>query len=524
MSTQGKISLAVVVGGAFLAGLLFATAGANLFGAGDAVGTPGQAANLNGSATLDGSTAIEQSANSTPSDFETAFSRVAESVNPAVVQIRAAKVVDRQMPTPFEGTPFEEFFGQPGPSQPDVRQGLGSGVIVRSDGHIVTNNHVIQDAERLSVRTLDGTQYDAEVVGTDQFSDLAVLKIDASGLKAVSFGNSDQLDVGQWVLAFGSPLDPKLNNSVTAGIVSALGRLRSPSRRARGSNQGAGVNNFIQTDAAINPGNSGGPLVNLQGQLVGINTAIASRTGGYQGIGFAIPSGTVERVATQLVEEGNVRRAYLGIRYGPAPESLIQNEDLPQGSAVVSQVETGDPAAEAGLEAGDIITAIEGEPLDNYLELGNNIASMRPGDEVSLRVNRDGETRTFTVTLGARGDMQTADAESGGEGPPSSPESLQEDLGLQLRDVTPQVARQLGLEQDQGVLITDVDQSNPMIRDSGLQPRQVIFEMAGQRISDMETFMKVYRDIESGSAFRMAVRNPDGYVFVTSLQKPSGNG
>jgi len=519
MSTQGKVSLAVVIGGAFLAGILFATAGANLFGAGDAIGTSGQAA------ALDGSTTIEQSPPPAPDGFETAFSKVAESVNPAVVQIRAAKVVERQRPNPFEGTPFERFFGQPGPSQPDVRQGLGSGVIVRSDGHIVTNNHVIQDAERLSVRTLGGEQYEAEVVGTDPYSDLAVLKVDASDMTAISFGSSDQLSVGQWVMAFGSPLSPQLNNSVTAGIISALGRLRSSPQRARNPNQSTGVNNFIQTDAAINPGNSGGPLVNLQGQLVGINTAIASQTGGYQGIGFAIPSSTVERVATQIIEDGSVQRAYLGIRYGPAPETLVENENLPQGAAIVSQVEEGTPAQEAGLEAGDIITAINGERLENYLQLGNQIASMQPGEDATLRINRDGEERTFTVTLGARGDSSIASSgNDGGSNGPSSAEALQEELGLELQDITPEVARRLGLNQEQGVLITNVDQSSRMIRNSGLQPRQIIFEMAGQEIPDLDTFIEVYQSIEPGQAFRVGVRNPDGFVFVTSLRRPANNG
>mgnify|MGYP000120060430 FL=1 len=517
MSTQGKVSLAVVVGGAFLAGILFATASANLFGAGEAVGTSSQAA------PLDGSTAIEQSAATMPGDFETAFSKVAASVNPAVVQIRAAQVVEQRRMNPFEGTPFERFFGGPqGRSQPEVRQGLGSGVIVRSDGHIITNNHVIEDAEQLSVRTLDGTQYDAEVVGTDPYSDLAVLKIDASDLKAVSFGDSDQLGVGQWVMAFGSPLDPRLNNSVTAGIISALGRLRSMPQRGPSPQQSSGVSNFIQTDAAINPGNSGGPLINLRGRLVGINTAIASRTGGYQGIGFAIPANTVKRVATQIIEEGDVQRAYLGIRYGEAPQSLVQNEELPQGSAVVSQVENDTPAEEAGLQAGDIITAIDGTPLNNYLQLGNQIASMRPGDEVELRINRDGESQTLTVTLGSRTNM--ASAGSGNGNGPSSQDAMEEQLGLQLQDVTPEIAQRLGLRRDEGVLITGVDQSNPMIRDSGLQPRQIIFEMAGQEIADMEAFLDAYSRVSPGEAFRLAVRNPDGFVFVTSLRKPSDNG
>jgi len=517
MSTKGKVSLAVVIGSAFIAGILFATAGANLFGAGDSVGTSSQAADL------DGSTTVEQSVGSTPRDFETAFSTVAESVNPAVVQIRAAKVVERRMPNPFEGTPFERFFGQPGPSQPDVRQGLGSGVIIRSDGHIITNNHVVEDAEQLSVQTLDGTQYDAEIVGRDPFSDLAVLDVDATDLRAVSFGNSEQLSVGQWVLAIGSPLSPQLNNSVTAGIISALGRLQASPQRRGSSEQAGGVHNFIQTDAAINPGNSGGPLVNLNGELVGLNTAIVSRSGGNQGIGFAIPANTVERVATQIIEQGDVQRAFLGIQYRGAPRSLIENEDLPQGSAIVSQVESGTPADEAGLQAGDIITGIEGTSLGNHLELGNRIASMRPGDEVSLRINRDGSSETLTVTLGSRDNMATASASQNNEGSPSSPEAIRDELGLELRDVTPDLARQLGLDQAQGVLITNVDQSNPAIRSSGLQSRQIIFEMAGQQIADMDAFMNVYGQIEPGEAFRVAVRNPDGFVFVTSLRRPSEN-
>jgi len=517
MSTKGKVSLAVVIGSAFIAGILFATAGANLFGAGDSVGTSSQAADL------DGSTTVEQSVGSTPRDFEPAFSTVAESVNPAVVQIRAAKVVERRMPNPFEGTPFERFFGQPGPSQPDVRQGLGSGVIIRSDGHIITNNHVVEDAEQLSVQTLDGTQYDAEIVGRDPFSDLAVLDVDATDLRAVSFGNSEQLSVGQWVLAIGSPLSPQLNNSVTAGIISALGRLQASPQRRGSSEQAGGVHNFIQTDAAINPGNSGGPLVNLNGELVGLNTAIVSRSGGNQGIGFAIPANTVERVATQIIEQGDVQRAFLGIQYRGAPRSLIENEDLPHGSAIVSQVESGTPADEAGLQAGDIITGIEGTSLGNHLELGNRIASMRPGDEVSLRINRDGSSETLTVTLGSRDNMATASASQNNEGSPSSPEAIRDELGLELRDVTPDLARQLGLDQAQAVLITNVDQSNPAIRSSGLQSRQIIFEMAGQQIADMDAFMNVYGQIEPGEAFRVAVRNPDGFVFVTSLRRPSEN-
>ena len=523
MSTKGKVSIAVFVGGAFLAGILFATVGANLFGLGDTVGTPGQAASL------DGSTALQQSTDASPRDLESAFTKVAESVNPAVVQIRAQKVVERRMRNPFEGTPFEDFFGGPrGPGQEGpVRQGLGSGVVIRSDGHIVTNNHVVEDAEQLSVAMLDGTEYDAEIVGTDSFSDLAVIKVDPSEeLRAVSFGNSDQLSTGQWVLAFGSPLSQNLNNSVTAGIVSAIGRLRSsPGRRrptqGQSEQQISPIQNFVQTDAAINPGNSGGPLVNLNGELVGINTAIASQTGGYQGIGFAIPSNTVERVATQIIEGGEVQRARLGVRYGPASQSLIRNEDLSSGAAVIGQVQEGSPADEAGLQAGDVVTAINGEPLQNHLQIGNQIASMQPGQEVTLTVQRDGESREITVTLGS---ASTGGSDEGGGGDAPSQDQMMQELGLGLRNITPEIAEQLGLDSAEGVIITDVDRSNPMIRSSGLSPKQVIVEIAGQPVPDVETFQEVYAEISPGQAFRVVVRLPQGFVDVTSLRKPSNGG
>jgi serine protease Do len=515
MSTKSKVSVALVVGGAFMAGIFFATMGANLFGLGIAVGTTGEAA------VLDGSTAIEQTNTGSPRDLQSAFTEVSESVNPAVVQIRAQKVVERRMPNPFQGTPFEDFFGGPGGQQREFRsQGLGSGVVIQSDGHIVTNNHVVENAEQLSVVMLDGTEYDAEIVGTDPFSDLAVIKVDATDLKAVSFGNSTQLKTGQWVLAFGSPLSENLNNSVTAGIVSSVGRLQQTG--GRGNRQG-GVQNFVQTDAAINPGNSGGPLVNLNGELVGINTAIISNTGGYQGIGFAIPSNTVERVVKQIIEEGEVQRAFLGINYGPASQTLIRNDDLPSGAAVISRVQDGTPAAEAGLEAGDIITAIDGQTLDKYLQVSNLISSKQPGEAVTLTINRNGEQKNVSVTLGSRAEGMSASADEGGGESPSK-EELMKELGLSVRDLTPDMARQLGMDNTKGVVITDVDNTNPMIRNSGLEPGMVIMEIAGTRTPDLDTFQKVYGDIPPGKAFRVVVRLEQGFVDVTSLRKPDDNG
>ncbi|MFB6273869.1 MAG: trypsin-like peptidase domain-containing protein [Salinibacter sp.] len=517
MSKQGKVSLAVVIGGAFLAGILFATAGANLFGAGDVIGTSSQAA------ALDGSTTIKQSqqVNGGPGALQTSFTKVADAVNPAVVQIRATKVVTQELPTPFEGTPWGRFFEQP--ERKFKSRGLGSGVFIRSDGHLVTNYHVVENADELKVIGFEGNTYDAKVVGADPTRDLAVLKVNAEKkFTAVSFGNSDQLQTGQWVLAFGSPLSQSLKNSVTAGIVSAIGRLRSPPQRQRrpaeSGQQISMVQNFIQTDAAINPGNSGGPLVDLKGRLVGINTAIASNTGGYQGIGFAIPSNTVRRVATEIIKTGGVRRAYLGVRYGPAEPSLIKNSNLPEGSAIVSEVVEGSPADSAGLQAGDIITAINGKKLQKYLQIGNKIASMNPGEKVTLTIDREGETKKITVSLGSadEGDQETASAQ--GDAP--SKGELMKELGMKLRNVTPEIARKFGLEEAKGVLITDVNTSNPILRGSGLRPNLIIIEIAGTPTPNLETFRSIYSKIDPGQNFRVVVRSPQGFVNVTSLQKP----
>ncbi len=521
MSTKGKVSIAAIISGAFLAGILFATAGANLFGVGNAIGESSQAAALDGSTTLDSSTAAPALRS-----FEDAFAEVAESVNPAVVQIRAERVIERRMPNPFQGTPFEDFFGGPsGPEREYRSQGLGSGVFIQSDGHLVTNNHVIEDADELSVATFEGAQYDATVVGTDPTRDLAVLKVEADKeFTAISFGNSDKLQPGRWVLAFGSPLSENLNNSVTAGIVSAVGRLQStPQRRRRQQpsqreQQISPIMNFIQTDAAINPGNSGGPLVNLKGELVGINTAIASQTGGYQGIGFAIPAETVERSATQLIEEGEVRRARLGVQYEGASQSIIENEGLPRGAAVIADVENGSAADEAGLKPGDIVTALNGEKLQNHLQLGNRVAAMRPGDTITLTiVDREGEKREVEVTLGSASTNSQQVAE---EDNVPSKSQLMEELGLSIQDITAEIARKLGLNDTEGVIITEVDRSNPMIRNSGLQEELIIMEIAGQRVPDVETFQTVYGKIPAGKAFRVVVRSPRGFVDVTSLRKP----
>jgi len=499
-----KVMSAAVIVAAFVAGILFVTIGANVFGSERAVLPTSWA---------DGTTAIAaQDVNAQTMAFQETFTQVSESVNPAVVQIQASRTQRRTMQSPFEGTPFEDFFQRRGPDSFESPTALGSGVIARSNGYIITNNHVVEDATELSVILYDGTSKDAEVVGRDEASDLAVIKVDGESLPSISFGDSDEVKAGQWVLAFGSPLQEYLSNSVTAGIVSAVGRLRP--------GQGLGVRNFIQTDAAINPGNSGGPLVDIQGRLVGINTAIVTRSGGYQGIGFAIPANTVQNVTEQLIETGTVTRAYMGVSYGPAPETLIENENLPPGSAVVGRVETDSPADDAGLQAGDIIVALDGEELQRYLELGNFVTERRPGEEVTVTVNRNGDRQDLTVELGER-ESNGETADNGQESPdqPSS-QNMMEDLGFTYRGLTPTIAERLGLDSTDGVLVTDVDPRNRMIRDSGLREGMVIIRMNGEPTPDTDAFEAAYADIEAGSAFRVVVRGQQGGVFVTSLRKP----
>src|SRR5690606_13433324 len=308
MSTGAKrtVSLALLLAAAFLGGVFFVTSAANLINPDALGGRDAQAA---------------WPAVASVATLSEAFAEVAEVVNPAVVQIRSTRLLsqnDARRINPFQGTPFEDFFGRPGPGgngMPFEQNGLGSGAFVRADGYLVTNNHVIDGADELEVALYDGRVLQAEVVGADPFSDLAVLKVEGDGFPFLAFGDAAELRVGQWVLAFGSPLSVDLGNTVTAGIISSAGRY----------NGGATSNsNYIQTDAAVNPGNSGGPLVNLDGEIVGINSAIATRTGGFQGISFAIPVNVVANTVDQLIDSGTVERGYLGIRFGPVTPSLAR--------------------------------------------------------------------------------------------------------------------------------------------------------------------------------------------------------
>jgi serine protease Do len=508
MHKRSKVSIAIFLVVAWLSGVFFTTAGANWFNLGNLIGTESVA-----------ETAEVVDPPGSAEDFEAAYTAVAEAVNPTVVQIFAEKVAAAQtMQNPFEGTPFEDFFGGFGGGMqiPEQRQeGMGSGVIVRGNGYIVTNNHVIDGAEELQVKLLDGSTYDAEIVGADPLSDLAIIKIDAEGLPFIPFGNSDNLKVGQWVMAFGSPLNADFNNTVTAGIVSAIGRL---------SQGPEGVQNYIQTDAAINPGNSGGPLVDLRGQLIGINTAIYSRTGGYQGIGFAIPANTVQKVANQLIAEGYVEHAQLGVEYRAATESLIEAMDLPRGAAAVANVVDGSAAERAGIQPGDVIVALDGKELNNSLELPQIIRSKRPGDRIQVTVDREGERLNLSVVLDGMEGAPVARSEN--ESQSDAPESRLSDLGISLSNLTPQVARELGLQQEvNGVVVMDVDASSDAYREAELRTGMIITEVDRKPVRNVQEFEQVYRQIGAGEPFLVKVQVPgqDGSfsTVITALTKPN---
>lgn len=421
-----------------------------------------------------------------------AFSSVVKKAGPAVVYIgveKTAKGFGAQDPSGMFDDPFFQHFFGPHLGRPNTQphqfkqRGAGSGFIISSDGLILTNNHVVEDATTIKVRLADEREFTAEVIGTDPQSDVALIKIDGKNLPTLPLGNSDNLEVGEWVIAIGSPFE--LSQTVTVGVVSAKGRSR------------IGINdyeNFIQTDAAINPGNSGGPLLNIHGEAVGINTAIFSRSGGYMGIGFAIPVNMAKNIKQQLLKEGKVTRGWLGVVIQDVNEDLARSFDLDKAEGIlVAEVGEDSPADKAGLQAGDVLLTLNGKQIEDVAALRNKIAMTAPKSTVRLKIIRNGRNKTVSVVLGEQpGSMNKSASRS----MKKSHNSTLGKLGLSLQDLTPALAKQFGYAEGQGVLIAQVAPDSAASR-VGLQLGQLIEEVNKVRVHSLDELKK---SLKSGSA------------------------
>ncbi|MBP6002976.1 MAG: Do family serine endopeptidase [Pyrinomonadaceae bacterium] len=415
----------------------------------------------------------------------TSYADVVDKTSAAVVRIEAeqkqAPVGDRPQMMPFGDDMFRQF-GQPGPNpnqRPKIERGLGSGVITSADGTILTNNHVVDGAQKITVLMSDNKSYEAKIVGTDQLSDLAVLKIEAQSLPFLTLGNSDTVRVGDIVLAIGNPLG--IGQTVTAGIISAKGR-------RTGLSDGS-YEDFLQTDAPINRGNSGGALVNLNGELIGINSQILSSGGpggGNIGIGFSIPSNMAKSVLEQILKDGRVRRGLLGINIQNVTDEIAKALELKDKTGIlVSNVQAGSAADKAGVKRNDIITAVNGEKIDDSNVLRNKVAQTAPGSQIKLTVLRDAKELEFTATLDEFNSEETAKRGEGKSDPNGDPQSQSGKLGLTLQPLTPQIAKQLGLESDTaGLVVSELDQ-NGAAAESGIARGDVILEIDRKPVSNV---------------------------------------
>ena len=406
------------------------------------------------------------------------FTRAAEMTVNAVVGIKNTQQVQQNAYSGMNDPFFDFFFGNRGSQQrqPKPREGYGSGVIISSDGYIVTNNHVVDKADELHVTLNDGREFSATLVGTDPTTDIALIKVDAKDLPTVAFGKSDDLKVGEWVLAVGNPF--MLNSTVTAGIVSAKAR-----SLGMGGGQ-LGIESFIQTDAAVNPGNSGGALVNTAGELIGINTAIYSETGNYAGYSFAVPSSIVSKVVTDLKQFGTVQRALLGIMGGNLTAQVVEQENLKVNEGVFVSEVTKDGAAEsAGIKAKDVITAINKVQVKTMAQLQEQIARFRPGDKIQVTVNRDGKVQSFSVTLkNSQGNTDVVQKKG------------MDFLGATFQNMSQQDLMKYGVRR--GVMVKSLE-SNGAFAKSGMKEKFVIVKINDVVVSNEKEIEAAYNALTS---------------------------
>ncbi len=427
-----------------------------------------------------------------------AFASIVKKVEPAVVFVQVSKTIKGGGSVAgdpfglFNDPFFQRFFGpqfQPRRRAPRKfkQMGQGSGFIISSDGYIMTNNHVVGGADEIDVKLSDGRKFKAKVVGTDPKSDVAVIKIDAKNLPVIPLGDSEKLEVGEWVLAIGNPFG--LAHTVTVGVVSAKGRSH------------LGINDyedFIQTDAAINPGNSGGPLINIRGEVVGMNTAIFSRSGGSMGIGFAIPVNMAKAVKDQLIKNGKVIRGWLGVIIQDIDEDLAESFGLKSSEGVlIAEVSPDSPAAKGGLKQGDVILKLNGKPVNDVGELRNKIALTAPGTKVRFEILRNGKKKTIEVKIGEQPDSRIVSKAN---------HQLLGKLGLVVQDLTPELAQQFGYKEGQGVLVAEVEAGSPAAS-VGIRPGQLIEETNRVPVHNMKEFLEALKLSEKTGRVLFRIRD-----------------
>jgi serine protease Do len=444
-----------------------------------------------------------------------AFEEAARVITPSVVNISAMKKAIKAGNSPTAKLPadpffdqFREFFGDDFTERfnaprddgrrgglPPGQQGLGTGVIIDSKGHILTNNHVVEGADEIEVRLNENKTVKAELIGTDPRTDLAVIKVKSSDISPAKLGSSEKLKIGEWVVAAGNPFG--LDNTITAGIVSAKGR----------SFQGGGqYEDFIQTDAAINPGNSGGPLVNLDGEVVGINTAIFSRSGGYMGIGFAIPIDMARTVFESLINDGKVVRGWLGVGIQNLTEDMASSFKFEgMDGALVGHIDENGPAAKSGLKQGDILLEIDDQKVKNVTQLRNTVASLKPGKTAKLKVFREGQTKDISVKIG-----ELPTPKEGIVLPNAEPKL---DIGVSVEELSPEISRRLGLGDLKGVIVRSVNSGSPAAK-AGLQARDVIVSINGEKVSSVDQFYEILENADLKKGCRMVVKTEGMERFV----------